>query len=72
MKGVITTVQHARDHRQTRSSSEPSFPTAPVLKSAKAFVKRLGAVVPQDLNEDDRYQLVELKKQINDLLDRVI
>jgi ParB family chromosome partitioning protein len=71
MKGVITTVQHARDHRQTRSS-EPSSPTAPVLKSAKAFVKRLGAVVPQDLNEDDRYQLVELKKQINDLLDQLI
>jgi ParB family chromosome partitioning protein len=72
MEGVITTVQHARDHRQTRSPSEPSSLTAPVLKSAKAFVKRLGAVVPQDLNEDDRYQLVELKKQINDLLDRLI
>jgi ParB family transcriptional regulator, chromosome partitioning protein len=72
LKGVITTVQHARDHRQTRSSSEPSSLTDPVLKSAKAFIKRLGAVMPQDLNEDDRYQLVELKKQINDLLDRLI
>jgi ParB family chromosome partitioning protein len=72
LKGVITTVQHARDHRQTRSSSEPSSLTAPVFKSAKAFAKRLGAMVPQDLNEDDRYQLVELKKQINDLLDRLI
>lgn len=72
MEGVITTVQHARDHRQGRSARTPSSPAVPVLNSVKAFVRRLSAVVSQDLNEDDRYQLVELKKQINDLIDRLM
>jgi ParB family chromosome partitioning protein len=72
MEGVITTVQHARDHRQGRSAGTPSSPATPVLNSAKAFIKRLSAVETQDLNEDDRYRLVELKKQINDLIDQLI
>lgn len=66
------TVREARSQRKGVSTAHPSSPAKMLLASGKTFARRMQNVVDSELTDDDRYQLVELRKEINNLIDDLV
>lgn len=70
IEGTLT-VREARVQRKAEVPRVPSSPSKQLLASGRGFAKKLKGFSSTNFNEDELYELIELRKEIDTLIDEI-
>lgn len=70
-KEEALTVREVRVKRKSDTPKAASSPVKQLLSSGRGFSKRLKDFAESEISEDDCYELIELRKEITDLIDEI-